>query len=124
MSFNRYFVTSSYALLAVSFVMLVTTGQLGLLMIIPFIGVMVTGWLIDTGRLAWTVAPATSKWVVIGYSLVAFILLQIWGWRALVSVVLYFIVLSASVRLLRIKTNRDWLWLYVVSFCQVLMTAA
>ena len=123
MSFNRYFVTSSYALLAMSFMMLVATGQLGLLMILIFAGSLAAGWLIDIGRISWSMPVEATKWLVLGYLPLALIVLQLLGLRQLVPVIIYFILLAAAVRLLRLKTNRDWLWLYIVSFCQVLMAA-
>src|SRR5262249_57323562 len=36
---------------------------------------------------------------------------------------LHFVFFTSSLKLLKRKTARDWLWLYVVTFCQVLMTA-
>ncbi|HKX28437.1 MAG TPA: hypothetical protein VJ302_12120, partial [Blastocatellia bacterium] len=67
MTFNRYFVTSSYALLAMSFMMLVATGQLGLLMILIFMGSLAVGWLIDIGRISWSMPVEATKWLVLAY---------------------------------------------------------
>ena len=36
---------------------------------------------------------------------------------------LHFVFFAAALKLLRRKAARDWIWLYVVTFCQVLMTA-
>src|SRR5262245_18740540 len=48
-------------------------------------------------------------------------------WYALgvspVTATLHFVFFAAALKLLRRKTGRDWIWLYVVTFCQVLMTA-
>jgi protein-glutamine gamma-glutamyltransferase len=122
MSFNRYFTASSYALFTMSFVMLVATGQVDLIVSLLFIGVLVAGWLIDAGKLRWTISPKISNWLLPGYLPFAII-----EWQVLrispVSLIIQFVLFASSLKLLRTKNNRDWLWLYIVSFCQVLMAA-
>src|SRR5262245_61962717 len=122
MSFNRYFTASSYALFTMSFVMLVATGQVDLIISLLFVGVLVAGWLIDAGKLLWTISPKISNWLLPGYLPFAII-----EWQVLrispVSLIIQFVLFASSLKLLRTKNNRDWLWLYIVSFCQVLMAA-
>lgn len=122
MSFDRYFITSSYALFGMGFLMLASTSQLDSLTILLFLGVLVTGWLIDSGRLQWNLSRRMANWLMIGYLPFTFI-----EWQVLrlfpVAVIVHLIVFASSLKLLRAKTNRDWIWLFIVSFCQVLMTA-
>jgi transglutaminase-like putative cysteine protease len=122
MSFNRYFITSSYALFTMSFVMLAATGQVDIIISSLFIGVLAAGWLIDSGKLHWSVSPKIANWMLPGYLPFAIIEWQILGVSP-VTLIIQFIFFASSLKLLRTKTNRDWLWLYIVSFCQVLMAA-
>ncbi len=122
MSFDRYFNASSYALLTMSFVMLVATRQLDPAAIVLYAGVLVAGWLVDNGRLQVNLSQQLANYLMFGYLPVALI-----EWRVLdfnpVTVIVHFIFFASSLKLLRAKTSRDWLWLYIVSFCQVLMAA-
>src|SRR5262249_630851 len=80
------------------------------------------GWLIGTERLNWSIGYRSANWLMGGG--LAFLIAE---WYALgvspVTVTLHFVFFAASLRLLRRKTSRDWIWLYLVTFCQVLMTA-
>lgn len=115
MSLDRYFRISSYALVATSFLMLVATGYLDLLAPALYAGVLVTGWLIDSGRLRWRVPKKLANWLVVAY-----VPLALGDWLVLgsapVVVVIHFILFASSLKLLHPKENRDWLWLYVVAF--------
>jgi protein-glutamine gamma-glutamyltransferase len=122
MSFNRYFTASSYALFTMSFVMLAATGQIHILISLFFLGVLAAGWLIDTDKLHWSISSKIANWMLPGYLPFAIIEWQILGISP-VTLIIQFIFFASSLKLLRKKTNRDWLWLYIVSFCQVLMAA-
>ncbi len=122
MSFKRYFITSSYVLFTISFMMLAATRQVDGITMLLFVGALMAGCLIDYGKLNLSISPKLSNWMMIGYLAFAFA-----EWQLLdvspVSAIIHFILFSSSLKLLRTKSNRDWLWLYIVSFCQVLMTA-
>src|SRR5262249_28357253 len=83
---------------------------------------LLVGWLIDTGRTSWSIGYRSANWLMAGG--LTFVLAE---WYALgvspVVVILHFVFFAASLKLLRRKAARDWIWLYVVTFCQVLMTA-
>ncbi|MCI0662017.1 MAG: hypothetical protein L0220_13185, partial [Acidobacteria bacterium] len=115
MNINRYFTTSFYALFTMSFVMLAATGRMGALIILPFAGVLAAGWLIDSGKLHWSLSSRIANWLLIGYLPLAFLGLQILRLSP-VSLIVYSLIFLTSLKLLRIKTNRDWLWLYIASF--------
>ena len=122
MSLERYFIFSSYAMFTTGFVMLAATRQLDAFSLAAFAIALGAGWLIDTRRLRWSVSPRRVNHLMIGY--ICFALAE---WRLLgsplVVVILHFVFFATSLKLLRQKSGRDWLWLYVVTFCQVLMTA-
>src|SRR5215471_12678211 len=122
MNFERYFIFSSYAMFTAGFVMLASTRQLDFVTLGIFAVVLVVGWLIDTGRITWSIRNRRAAWLMVAGG--AFVGAE---WYALgatpVVVILHFVLFASSLKLLKRKVARDWLWLYVVTFCQVLMTA-
>src|SRR5262247_997871 len=122
MNLERYFIFSSYAMFMTGYVMLASTRQLDVFSLGLFAVVLGAGWLIDTERLSWSLGHRNANWLMGGG--MAFLFTE---WYALgvspVTVTLHFVFFAASLRMLRRKTSRDWIWLYLVTFCQVLMTA-
>ncbi|HEY8460091.1 MAG TPA: DUF3488 and transglutaminase-like domain-containing protein [Blastocatellia bacterium] len=122
MSLDRYFIFSSYAMFVTGYVMLASTGQLDVFSLGLYAIVLGIGWLIDADRLNWSVGHRSANWLMAGgFTFVAA------EWYVLgaspVTMTLHFVLFMAAVKLLRRKAGRDWIWLYVVTFCQVLMTA-
>ena len=124
MTLERYFIFSSYAMFTTGFAMLASTRQLDSISLSLFGAVLIAGWLIDEGRAPayWELGRRGANWLMAGG--LTFVLTE---WYVLgaspVVAILHFVFFAASLRLLRRKTARDWVWLYVVTFCQVLMTA-
>mgnify|MGYP000169729706 CR=1 FL=1 len=122
MNFDRFFIGSSYLLIATSVVMLAATHRPDGLALALFAGVMVAGVLIDLEQLRWNLPRRLANALMIVWLGVALI-----EWQLLhlppVAVVTHFVLFATSLKLLRPKTNRDWLWLHIVSFCIVLMSA-
>src|SRR5215471_13823608 len=122
MNLERYFIFSSYAMFMTGYVMLASTRRMDVFSLGLFAIVLGAGWLIDTERLNWSIGYRSANWLLGGG--LAFLIAE---WYALgvspVTVTLHFVFFAAALRLLRRKTSRDWIWLYVVTFCQVLMTA-
>jgi len=122
MSLERYFIFSSYAMFMTGYVMLASTRQLDVFSLGLFAVVLGAGWLIDTERLSWSLGHRNANWLMAGG--LAFPIVE---WYALgvspVTMTLHFVFFAAALKLLRRKASRDWIWLYVVTFCQVLMTA-
>lgn len=122
MSLERYFIASSYSLFATSLWMLAATRQLDAVSLLLYVCALVTGLLIDTGRINWSLATRWANILVLGGLPLAWIEWQLLGVSPVVAI-LHFVLFTASLKLLRRKSDRDWLWLYVVSFCHVLMSA-
>jgi len=122
MSFNRYFLVSSYLLLMAGFAMLASTQQMDWLALILFPGALAAGILIDTNRLRWSVSRRWANLLSLTYSGLALLEWQVLHFPP-VRVVIHFVLFATSLKLLRAKSNRDWLWLYMVSFGIVLMSA-
>ncbi|MFN0087992.1 MAG: DUF3488 and DUF4129 domain-containing transglutaminase family protein [Blastocatellia bacterium] len=122
MDLYRYFLLSSYALLTASFVMLISTGRLSLMVIALFTGVLGMGWLIDTARVGWAISKGWANLLMVGCLLLAFAAWRFFDMPA-IETVIDLTLFASSLKLLRWKSGRDWLWLYLVSFCLTLMTA-
>src|SRR5205085_3402719 len=122
MNFNRYFIRSSYTLLLAGFTMLAATRQVDWPSVTLFVGALAAGFLIDTGRLRWSVSRRWANLLILAYPGVALA-----EWQLLrstpVTAIIHFVLFAASLKLLRAKGTRDWLWLYLVSFGVVLMSA-
>ncbi|HEY7183967.1 MAG TPA: DUF3488 and transglutaminase-like domain-containing protein [Blastocatellia bacterium] len=122
MSLDRYFIISSYAMFVTGYVMLASTDQLDVLSLGLFAMILGAGWLIDTGRISWSLGPRNANWLMAGGLTLVIAEWYVFG-ASPVTVTLHFVFFAAALKLLRRKASRDWIWLYVVTFCQVLMTA-
>ncbi len=122
MSLERYFIFSSYAMFTAGYVMLASTRQLDVFSLGLFAIVLGVGWMIDTGRTNWSIGYRSANWLMAGGLTFVFAEWYVLG-ASLVVVILHFVFIAASLKILRRKAARDWIWLYVVTFCQVLMTA-
>ena len=122
MNINRYFIASSYVLLVAGFAMLAATRQVDWLSLLLLTGALIGGVLIDTKRMRWSVSRRWANLLVLAYPGVALV-----EWQVLhstpVAAIIHFVLFATALKLLRAKGNRDWLWLYLVSFGVVLMSA-
>lgn len=102
--------------------MLAATGQLDLPAMVFYGGALIAGWLIDSERVRWKLPKLLVNWLMILYVPFAFI-----DWRVLgtmpVLVVVHFIFFASALKLLHPKASRDWLWLYIVAFFEMLLAA-
>ena len=102
--------------------MLAATGQLDLPAMVFYGGALIAGWLIDSERTQWKLPKLMANWLMVLY--VPFALAD---WRVLgtmpVLVVVHFIFFASALKLLHPKASRDWLWLYIVAFFEMLLAA-
>lgn len=122
MTLDRYFKLSSYTLFAASFLMLAATRQLDWPTIILFASVLVIGWLVDDSRIRWRIPKRLVTGLMLGYFPFVVVDYALLG-SASVLALIHFIFFASSFKLLQPKQNRDWLWLYTVSFFEVLLAA-
>ena len=120
MTFDRFFHLASYGLLGTAFYAMVATRQLHPLAIALFVVVLGTAWLIDEGVIRWALSRGLANGLVFAWIPVVII-----EWRFLglspVQVIIHFILLAGALKLLQRKRTGDWLWLYLVSFGQLLL---
>jgi protein-glutamine gamma-glutamyltransferase len=122
MSLERYFRLSSYTLLITSFLMLVATRQLDWPSTLLFSGVLVVGWQVDAGRIKWQMPNS-----LISVLMLVFLPFPFIDWLVLqtppIVALIHFIFFASGMKLIQPKRSRDWLWLYVVAFFQMLLAA-
>ncbi len=122
MNLDRYFIASSYGLLVASFWILSSTRQIDGVSLALFFAALIAGCLIDLGYLRWNVSRRLANGLMIGWLGIAVVEWQMFR-ASPVVVITHFVLFASALKLLKRKDTRDWLWLYVISFCIVLMSA-
>jgi len=127
MSFLKYFRAFSYAMIAVAMLALVLAGGLSSGLALVFVVVMVVSWMLEN-----------TKWQLPERYGLAIVLLSIplfyfdWHYqkrvgepaeRLGVTALAHLIVFLSAVKLLQVKKDRDWVFLYLISFFEVLLAA-
>src|SRR5215213_508727 len=130
MSFESYFRACSYAMVACGVLALAVAGGVGPLLALAFAAVLALSWRLTETR--WQLSERAGMFVVL-LALPAFYLdwsLQREGAAdaaaqvyAGVSALVHFTLLLSSIKLLQVKSDRDWLFLYLISFFEVLLAA-
>ena len=127
MRFSIYFRAFSYAMIAVAMVSLVLAGGLSYPLALLFFSVMIATWFLEDTR--WQL-PERVGLVVVLLSIPLFYL--DWQYqRAIgepierlgVNALAHLIVFLSAVKLLQVKKDRDWVFLYLISFFEVLLAA-
>jgi transglutaminase-like putative cysteine protease len=127
MSFGTYFRAFSYAMIAVAMLALVLAGGLSVGLALVFLVVMIGSWMLEN-----------TKWQLPERYGLAIVLLSIplfyadWHYqkaagepteRLGVTALAHLIVFLSAVKLLQVKKDRDWVFLYLISFFEVLLAA-
>jgi transglutaminase-like putative cysteine protease len=130
MSFESYFRACSYAMVACGVLALAVSGGVGPVLAAAFALVLALSWRLTETR--WQLSERVGMFVVL-LALPAFYL--DWSFQragaadaaaqvyAGVSALVHFTLLLSSIKLLQVKSDRDWLFLYLISFFEVLLAA-
>src|ERR687892_60729 len=127
MSFGTYFRAFSYAMIAVAMLALVLAGGLSVGLAFVFAVVMVGSWLLENTK--WQLPERYGLGIVL-LSIPLFYL--DWHYqkaigepaeRLGVTALAHLIVFLSAVKLLQVKKDRDWVFLYLISFFEVLLAA-
>lgn len=129
MQFETFFRLSSYAMIAAGLLALLVAGGIGAWLAAVLVVVLVAAWKSEGSR--WRLSERAGLAAVL-LSLPLFYFdwkLQAAGWgggdaaRASVGALAHFIIFLSLVKLWQAKADRDWLFLYLVSFFEVLLAA-
>lgn len=127
MKFNTYFRTISYAMIAVAMVALVLAGGLSYGLALLFLASMILSWKLEDTK--WQLPERIGLGIVL-LSIPLFYL--DWQYqkaigepieRLGVNALAHLIVFLSAVKLLQVKKDRDWVFLYLISFFEVLLAA-
>ena len=127
MNFKTYFRFFSYATIAVATLALMLAGGLSPLLALVFLLFMVAAWLFEDTK--WQLSERAGL-VVVLLSIPLFFL--DWHYqksigeppgRVGVNALAHLILFLAAVKLLQVKKDRDWVFLYLISFFEVLLAA-
>jgi hypothetical protein len=125
MSFNTYFRASSYLMLATGALALLASGGLSLVLGLGFAVVLVLAWNLEGSR--WQIPERIGLGIVL-LSLPLFYL----DWRMStgdgqervgIAALAHLILFLSTIKLLQNKVDRDWVFLYLISFFEVLLAA-
>ena len=127
MNFQTYFRAFSYAMIGVAMLALVLAGGLSAGLALVFFVTMIVSWMLEK-----------TKWQLPERYGLAIVLLSIplfyvdWHYqkalgepveRLGVTALAHLIVFLSAVKLLQVKKDRDWVFLYLISFFEVLLAA-
>src|SRR5215216_1150785 len=127
MKFLTYFRAFSYAMIAVAMLALVLAGGLSTTLALVFLIVMIVSWMLES-----------TKWQLPERYGLGIVLLSIplfyfdWHYQKLigepaerlgVTALAHLIVFLSAVKLLQVKKDRDWVFLYLISFFEMLLAA-
>jgi transglutaminase-like putative cysteine protease len=126
-NFLTYFRAFSYAMIAVAMLALVLAGGLNAGLALIFLVVMIVSWMLENTR--WQLPERYGLGIVL-LSIPLFYL--DWQYqkamgepaeRLGVTALAHLIVFLSAVKLLQVKKDRDWVFLYLISFFEVLLAA-
>src|SRR5262245_40515430 len=127
MNFATYFRAFSYAMIGVAMLALVLAGGLSYTLAVIFLGVMIVSWKCENTK--WQLPERIGLGIVL-LSIPLFYL--DWQYqkaigepieRLGVNALAHLIVFLSAVKLLQVKKDRDWVFLYLISFFEVLLAA-
>jgi len=127
MKFLTYFRAFSYTMIAVAMLALVLAGGLSTGLALVFLVVMIGSWLLENTR--WQLAERYGLGIVL-LSIPLFYL--DWQYqkasgepaeRLGVTALAHLIVFLSAVKLVQVKKDRDWVFLYLISFFEILLAA-
>ena len=127
MNFDAYFRFCSYAMIATATIALVLAGGLHVGLALLFGGVMIAAWRLEGTK--WQLSERVGL-VVVLLSIPLFF--ADWQYqkafgelreRIGVNALSHLIIFLSAVKLLQIKSDRDWVFLYLISFFEVLLAA-
>jgi hypothetical protein len=127
MTFEKFFRFVSYAAVLCGFFSLWVSGTFGVISTGLFLIVLVAGWLLEGTR--WQVSERLGTALIVlalpaYYFAWRYQLLGLYGSETVVAGILARMILSlTAIKLLQKKSDRDWIFLYLMSFFEVLLAA-
>lgn len=119
MSFARYFKLSSYCLIGSGYVAIAATGSIDFMALGVFGCAFVASWFIDTARLYARIATWALNVLALAYIPFFLIDYKLLSHSFMVSTI-HLVFLMSAVKILTLTRDRDYAYLYLVSFAELL----
>ena len=119
MSFDHYFKLSSYCLITSGFIAIAATGAVDAFSLVIFSIALPVSWLIDTGKLRHRMSSSLMNSLALAYLpiyLIDYLALSESFAVSTIRLIFY----AAALKLMTRSTDRDYVYLYLVSFAQLL----
>lgn len=127
MNFEKFFKFISYAAAFCGFLALSVSGSFGVIGTTLFVGAMAAAWFLEGSR--WQISERLGTALIVlalpaFYLLWKFNLILLSGTETLIAGVLARLILTlTAIKLLQKKSDRDWIFLYLMAFFEVLLAA-
>lgn len=127
MNFEKFFRLVSYSAVLCGFFSLWVSGTFGIVATVLFVAVLTAAWFFEDTRRQITERIGTALIVLalpVFYLVWRFQIVPLYGSETLLAGILARMILSlTAIKLLQKKSDRDWIFLYLMSFFQVLLAA-
>jgi hypothetical protein len=122
MTFASFFKISSYSLISAGFLAVAVTGSVHLVILSLFASVLAASWFLDTIRIRKSVPLWILNCLLLAY-IPFFVLDYQMLSRSFPMAVLHLLLFAAAVKLLTRSKDRDYFFLYLISFAELLAAA-
>jgi transglutaminase-like putative cysteine protease len=123
MTLDRYFELSSYLLVASGFLAVASGGGVGAAAQVLFACVFAGSWFVDTARLGRALRPRIQNVLVVAYMVFYAADLRFLSRSFLISTV-HLVLFLAAIKLMTRSSDRDWIFLYLTSFAELVAASA
>lgn len=127
MTFEKFFRLISYTAVFCGFLSLWVSGTFGVVGTCLFVGVMAAAWFLEGSR--WQITERIGTALIVlslpaFYLIYQFQLIPLYGSETVIAGILSRMILSlTAIKLLQKKSDRDWIFLYLMAFFEVLLAA-
>jgi transglutaminase-like putative cysteine protease len=119
MTFSQYFKASSYCLIGAGFAAIASAGIVSWISVLLFSTILIGSWFVDTFR----VRQITPNWILNCLALAYLPVFVIDCWllsHLFITALLHLLLFTASIKLLTLSKDRDFVLLYLISFAELI----
>lgn len=127
LNFETFFRLVSYAAVFCGFLALWVSGTFGIVGTVVFVGIMIAAWFLEDSR--WQISEKIGTALIVlalplFYLVWRFELISLYGAETVIAGILARMILAlTAIKLLQKKGDRDWIFLYLMAFFEVLLAA-
>ncbi|MGH9760884.1 MAG: hypothetical protein ACREAC_08575, partial [Blastocatellia bacterium] len=122
MNFESYFKLSSYGLVSTAFAALALTGEIDAISLLLYLAALVTCMSVDA-RGSKKLRLREWMWRLLAIGYVPFVFVDAAFLSPKIVALVHMTLFLSAAKLFQEKTDRDWVFLYLIAFFQVLLAA-